>query len=270
MDETTETVEVEETETEEVQVQTEEPLEETQEENQEEQTEEKPKKSAKDRKAEIGKKIWEMRETERRVAKEKAELAEERKKLEELRQKQIVPPKEDDFDDVEKFQEANQAYQQQMINQQAQKIAQQKIEDAKKEEQTRKIELKYEMAKEDAVKKDPSFITHEMRLLQMLNMYGKTGLATPIASSDKSTEIVTYLGKNPEELEQLCQMDPQNALKKLHILEYKMENATKKPAPKTDGPISKPRGDTGGAGKDLGSMSYKDFEAYRNKQEAGR
>lgn len=255
---------------EEVQEEITEPVEEAVEESSQEevkeepQEEQKPKKSLDDRLKDLSRKTWEMREAERK-AKEQTE------KLEKLQEQfsQIKPPNPDDFDDVEKFNEKKGEYEQHIIEQKANKLAQERYQEQQQQADNQRLSQKWEYEKLKAIEKDPNFSMHEAKVEQVLKMNNRIAYAQPILQSEKSADIVSYFGKNAEHLERFATLPPEMALKELGILEYKLGQKPTKKTPKAPEPIN-PVDSGGGAPKALSQMSYREFEAYRNKQQFGR
>lgn len=234
---------------------------------QEEATEEKPKKKStpiSERVKQIAAKTAEMREAERR-SNEAAE------KLEKLQQKfnQIKPPNPDEFDDIEAYNTQKQDYDNQLIEQRAAKIAQERVAQQQAQERQAETARKWEYEKAKAVEKDPNFINHEAKVERVLKMYNRVAYAQPILESEKSAEIVSFLGKNDQHLERLAGLSPDMVLKEIGALEYKLGQQPKKQPTKAPEPINPVGGGTG-APKSLEQMSLSEFEAFRNKQESGR
>lgn len=224
----------------------------------------KPNKSLDDRLKELSHKTWEMREAERRAK-------EETEKLEKLQEQfgQVKPPNPDDFDDVEKFNEQKSKYEEHIIEQKAHKLAQERFQEQQQQADNQRLAQKWEYEKLKAIEKDPAFAMHESKVEQVLKMNGRIAYAQPILQSDKAADIVTYLGKNTEHLERFATLSPEMALKELGILEYKLGQQPIKKTAKAPEPIS-PVDSGGGAPKTLAQMSYREFEAHRNKQQFGR
>lgn len=92
-----------------------------------------------------------------------------------------------------------------------------------------------------------------------------------IRSDDLGHDIAYYLGKNPEESRRIAAMPPIAQIREIGRLSARLEKETLKPEPRTKTMAPAPtKGVAGGSEspgpKDPMKMTWKDFEAMRNKQ----
>ena len=212
---------------------------------------------------EIAAKTAEMRQAERQAKAEADRLEELQKNF-----NQIKPPKEEDFDDVDEFNRKNAEYNDHIVNQRAQKIANEQIRRNHEAQTQQEVSRKWEIQKAAAMEADPAFLTHENKVERILQIYDRVAYAQPILQSEKAADIVTYFGKNEQHLERFASLPPDKVLKELGVLEYKLENEKTKPPTPPPEPITPNQG-TGGAPKDLSKLSFADYEKEMNKRQFG-
>ena len=229
----------------------------------EEPQKEKPKKSLDERLKELSHKTWEMRETERRVKEEREKLAELQKNFQDIK-----PPNPDDFDDVDQFNLKKAQYDQQIIDQKAEEMAQKKFQKFQKEQAENEFYRNWQAEKIKATEKDPNFITYENKVERVLNIYDRLPYAQMILQSDKAADVITYFGKNDDHLDRFASLPPEKAHKEIAVLEYKLGQKPIKKTTLPPEPISSVEGGTS-ASKDPSKMSFIEFEKYMNKKQYG-
>lgn len=251
--ETTETEESEEKETSEGE----------QEEKSEDQKEEPPKKKGKsidDRVKELARKTWEMREAERKAN----EAAENLKKLQQ-QQSDAKKPNPADYDDDEKYHKDTEAF---YRNQAQIKAAQDVQIELQRQQATRKqaeATAKWDIARSQAIADDEEFERHEYTVARTCQNYNNTHLVEAITSSDISTKLVSYLGKNAQEADRLASMSPLDGARELGKLEAKLTQKPAKKISRAPAPVNSERGGMG-APKDIMSMSQEEYNKYMNSK----
>ena len=269
-EETQETVETQET-TEETQT------EEVKEEQSTTETEEKPKPEAKpkqthaERQAEINKATWEKHEAARKLEAATAAAKEEREKLEEARKGSLTKPKVDDFDSTEAYEQAADKYYKDVnaldVPKQVDAGIQKKDQQAKEE----KIFSTWNFKKQAAIQKDPSFAQQEQVVSSAFKAFNThPAIGQTLLESDQVVEIVSYLGQNPEELQQITQSSPGIAIKALGKLEVKLTAPKKKNDPLPKPTTASPGGGGASSTADLSKMSMADYKEYMNKKQFGK
>ena len=221
--------------------------------------EKKKKQSLDDRLKQLGTQTYEMRESERR----NQAILDEIKKREQAQQP-AQAPKEDDFDDFNKYTEAKIKYE---VGVQTQAIQQKYAQDAQKAkyaEAQRKKDIDWNYKKEKAINADPDFGRHEFNVAQVLRRFNPS-LATTITAAPEAVELVTHFANNLEQLEQIAQLPSDSAKYEIGKAGAQLTAKPVKKLTKAKDSI-KPGGTGGGAPKNLNTMSQKEYNIYRNKQ----
>lgn len=87
--------------------------------------------------------------------------------------------------------------------------------------------------------------------------------------SEKPTELLYYLGKNPEVAEELADLSPMKLAKRLDRIEREMSESSKTKASSAPKPLQEVRGAAGGS-RALADLEDKDFVKRRREQIANR
>jgi hypothetical protein len=94
-----------------------------------------------------------------------------------------------------------------------------------------------------------------------------------IRSDDLGHEIAYYLGQHPDESKRIAGLPPINQIREIGKLSAKLENQESKPKPKTTSAApASTKGTSSGSetpAKDVSKMSFKEYEAMRNRQMYG-
>jgi hypothetical protein len=239
--------------------------------------EEKPKKKGKtfdERKAEIDAATRVMRETERRIAEEKRRFEEEKRKFEEAQVGALKEPNVDDYDDTGKYKTDVAAYYKQLSELNAKKEAAKTAHENSINQKIQQIRSSYDARRQQAVAKDPTYANYDTTV----SLSFESNRTHPIVEQrlmalDNATDIVTYLGKNPEKLHKIAHMgamEPDAALMELGTLKAQLSAKPDKNSQSAPKPISGNEGDGGAASKDWMKQSQSDYEAEQNKKEFGR
>jgi len=153
----------------------------------------------------INKQRWELGEEQRK----NSDLQNRIKALEEANRLKAEPDP-DDYNDHSKLQEDQQKWKEQetaRITKEAEERVYKKINSQNIQRNTEtQMDTYYEM-KEKARENDDKYDSYEQRIDAVINANGASDIHDAIISSKThSTEIVTYLGKHPEELEAIGQL----------------------------------------------------------------
>jgi len=203
---------------------------------------------------------YERRESERR----NAAILEDIKKREQSLQPQ-QPPKEEDFEDFNKYNEALIDYKVATKTQGIQQRYAQQAQQAKFQEDQRKKEIDWQYKKEKAVNEDPDFGRHEYNVTQTISRFNNRYLASAITESENAAQIVTHLGNIIQEAERIAALPPTSAIRELGKLEGRLTAKPVKKLTKAKPPIT-PGGTGGGAPKNLNTMSQEEYNIYMNKK----
>lgn len=281
--EVTETADPEETEEEVTEEVEEEATEEVTEEATEEEKPKKKKKTMEERRAELNKSTWEMREAERKSNEAAARAQEQADRVEQalraLEEKQAATehtssrPVSENFESHEDYQDA---------------VMDWKIKGSKKSEvkpaaaQSAQSTMDYtdwNEAREDAISKHKDFAENEDKVLYAIT--SRVNYSAPKATQEKQvaeakqitdiiidskvgTKLVQHLGKNPEKMREISRLSPMKAAMELGKLEDRMLNPPKKKSTTAPKPVTKVVGSGGAAS--LKAKNTADWMAQRNEE----
>lgn len=280
--EVTETLDPEETE-EEVTEEVEEATEEATEEPAEEDKPKKKKKTMEERRTELKKSTWEMRDAERKSNEAAARAQEQAERVENvlraLEEKQAATehtssrPVSENFPEYEDYQDAVMDWKIKGSQKPVVKPA------ATTQQGPTKDYTNWNHAREDAISAHDDFEENEGKLMNALSSR-IDGSATQlvqnkqvaearqitdiIIDSKAGTKLVQYLGKNPEKMREISRLSPMKAAMELGKLEDRMLNPPKKKSTTAPKPPSKVTG-SGGAGAQK-SKNTDDWIANRNEE----
>lgn len=215
------------------------------------------------RQAQIDKKIWQMNEERRR-------LREEREAWERAQVKQEPKqPNINEYDDHEKYISDLHKYNAEQIKTQAEKLAEKKIREQREREWFEGTLAQYNAKRAKAVETNPDYETYDVRVNQILQAHNAGQLVQPLLEIENNTDVVSYLGRNPDEAERIAQLPPYKALMELGGISKSLMGRPVKKQSSAPPPIN-PVAGSGNATRDPNKMSFRDFEAMRNKQIYGR
>lgn len=215
----------------------------------------KPKPSFEERKKEIARKTWEMRENERRAkdAFTKAQEYEQQLAERESRLKEQYP---DEFKTEEPKPKQE--------NRSDEEIAKSYLKNKEKQ----KVLEQWGIRREEAILEDPKFEQKEARIAKSFELSGNVEGIKGILESDKQIEVVNYLNDNPDDLERIANLSPIGAMRAIVKIESTLGEEKPPSVTKAPNPINPVKG--GGAPKSIKNMSWEEFCNQRNKEEYGR
>lgn len=222
----------------------------------EEVEEQKPKKPTfEDRKKEIAKKTWEMREAERN-AKEAFEKAKEQAKALEERERQLRERFPDEFEKEQKVDSKQRS---------EEEIVKEYLEKQKRQETVNN----WGMAREEAIMDDPDFEKKEHTIAEILKINNNVDLVNAILESEKPIDLVNYLSSNLDEFKKIAKLSLYSAAKEIGKIETKLGEHKKPKTTSAPPPINKVKSN-GTPAKSITEMSWEDFCREQNRKEYGR
>jgi hypothetical protein len=230
----------------------------------------KKKKSIDDRIAELKKQTYVAREAQRQAQETQRQLEETRQRIEHAQTQALKEPNIDNYQTTQEYQQAINQYVDQKSKIEAARMANEHLRQQNQQNAIQKTVATWQFKKEQAIAKDPTFIQQERQVESALRAFNSHPIIEQsIIESDISTELVTYLGLNPEVMERVAQSHPGNALKELGRIEAQLSAKVKKvntPLP------TPPSGIPSGSGAPAGysNLSFADFERKRNEEMKGR
>lgn len=142
-------------------------------------------------------------------------------------------PREDDFDSIEDYEEAREAYFEEL----AEWKAEQKLQDFQRKQAQDRLNQEYDKLIAEAVKAYPDFV--EVALDESLP-YTQT-MAEAIYASPRFTELAYHLGQNPAEITRIRALDPIGQVRELALIEYGLQGK-QQPAKSDNDPPGKQAG----------------------------
>lgn len=226
-------------------------------------------KSIDERVAVIDSKTAEMRALERQIAENQAKLDADRKAFEESQMGALKEPNIDDYEDTEKYKKDIKAFYEQKSELESKQKTNENITKQRTFDKQQKILTNWNMKRQQAITKDPMFTGYDGVVKSAFRVNNTSpDVEEELIGSEIATDLVTYLAKNPEELQTMAQAGPGTALKELGKLEARLSASPKKTSPTAPKPPSGNPGG-GGASKDLSKMSQTEYNEYMNKKMAG-
>lgn len=217
----------------------------------------------------IGKLTAKNYQSEQRIKRLEAELAEKNATTETV--EKPTRPDELQFDDPAEFQAAQEKYDEDSFNyrmtERDKKTAVQSSADLIKEQRQERIDS-FDKKVTEIGEKIPDF-EEVARSEEMLEIYDVAPhLADVIEESESGPEIAYFLGNNPEEAVRLAGLSTVQVAIEVGKLEGKLSNALpKKNISKAAKPVNTLTGKGGEVvGKSVDDMTQKEYEAWRNKK----
>lgn len=177
------------------------------------------------------------------------------------------PPKMEDFDDIDDFEEAR-------IEYKARKIYEKEFKEHKKVEEQQTIQKTYQQRMAEAKAKNSELadkLTKASWTPDLLNAINQNGAAIEIMMSEKAPEIEAYFADNPQEAYKLASMDNRQAMRTIAKLESKisLEGTTQRKTNKTSQappPITPSAGSGSAPIKNFKDMSPKEWSDFQNRK----
>lgn len=222
-----------------------------------------------------------MRQQERRLQEQQAQLQQQREQMQ-SQQFQAPEPDPDDYPDVESYREVWKKWYKASQEAQRPQQVREEIRKAQEQQLAAQEQMKWEMRRDDALDPDSeAYIPNIGKYIKAVDMTFNIHDTHPaiergIKTSKNPIEMIAYLGKNLDELEELAQANPMQGLMKLGAIQSKLGKAPAKPKSQPPAPMGlMPAAGGGGAVptndiSKLAKMPWNEYVALQRKRETGR